>query len=201
MPVPVTLEQFDGLRLGKASAALRQLDTEPPEPVAEPMDSVSIQPSPEQLKLAEEHQALKASQAQLASIVQSVKAELCTARQSVITESTDTLAKAAEALLPSLLDNGFAHELAEATLQIARVIEPEQITLKVHPDDHDITVEALRVRDSPDPVIVERDPGLTPGLVRLAWSQGGAEIDRAQLLQHAADLIAARLASLEDGKD
>lgn len=203
MPDALALQRFDQVSARRTSVKLEELTlkADAPEVDVEPLEPVIIQASPEQLKLAEAHQMLEANQARLASLVHSIGKELHGARQRVIVECTDIMAQAIEALLPSLLDSGFAREIADATLKIATAVEPERVTLKVHPDDHDSVVDALRALASPEPIIVEQDTVLNPGQVRLAWQLGGADIDQAQLLQHATGLINARLASFESGKD
>ncbi|MEM7060682.1 MAG: FliH/SctL family protein [Pseudomonadota bacterium] len=160
-----------------------------------------VHPSPEQEKTVELQRGLEVLQRKLAQIVQSIDGELRAAKGQITSQAAGAIAASATTLLPSLLDEGFAQELSSATLQIATAVEPDQIALRVHPDDHDPIVDALHSLAPPSPVTIEKDGGLRPGSVRLSWSNGGAEMNREALLNNARDLLEARLASIVSGRN
>lgn len=204
MPASLALERFDSFGAkGDAHSknAEGSFDQVEGQDGAEALAPVSIQPSQEQEKLDAALQELAASKALIVEIVRRIAIELTTARQKIISQGSEAIANSAAELLPSLLDQGFVHELSAATVQIANVIEPEQITLQAHPDQHDTIVDALKSAAPASPITVTSDPSLAEGQVRLSWPDGGAEIDQTALLRHAAELFESRLASFVSGKD
>lgn len=209
MSAVLTLKRFDhfkgGLGLKDPSRDLTSIGQPgaidaPREDGAE-LEPVPVQPSPEQLKTEALQRELAATQAQLAAIVESLSNEMQSAKRSANIQCVEAIAEAATALLPTLLDRSFAEELSAATLRITAAIEPEDVTLKVHADDHEPVVKALKTLAPPRPVVVEEDSTLAPGMARLSWPNGGARFDKAALLKDAADLLDARLASILSGKD
>lgn len=209
MAAEVTLERFDKIgrdrpavsQTESAAAAAQQSSLPSPTAPEDILDPMPVHPSPEQEKTVELQRGLEVLQRKLAQIVQSIDGELRAAKGQITSQAAGAIAASATTLLPSLLDEGFAQELSSATLQIATAVEPDQIALRVHPDDHDPIVDALHSLAPPSPVTIEKDGGLRPGSVRLSWSNGGAEMNREALLNNARDLLEARLASIVSGRN
>lgn len=207
MATLVTLKRFDGPSRESSSPAsadvangseLRASTSEQPR---QDLEQVPVQPSVEQEKMAKLQYELENKQLKLAQILQSVSSELHAAKTKLANQMADMIADSALALLPTLLDDGFANELSVAAVQIGSAIEPDPITLKVHPNDHEPVIDALQNLASPHPVTVEKDSSLTSGSVHLSWPNGGAEIDKPALLNHAAGLLETKIASLLSGKN
>lgn len=202
----VTLKRFDSLDqegrapdLAPSKPSSQNRPNSNPQETEQILDPMPVQPSPEQEKAAAQQRALEASQLQLTQLLKSIDQELNAARSKVCAGVANAFGESALALLPGLLDQGFAQELAIASIKIAAAVEPDRITLCVHPNDHEPIVDALHSLSPPRPVTVEKDSSLTKGHVRLFWSDGGAEIDQAALLQHAQDLLRSEMASLTSG--
>ncbi len=207
MAALVTLKRFDGLeREGLTPALDRSTGTSPQsasliEGAESDLAPMPIQPSAEQEKTAELQRELQGKQDQLAEILRSLSTELQAAKVKITAQMGSVIADSTMALLPALLDKGFAQELSTTAVQIAGSVEPVQITLKVHPKDHEPVIDALQALTPKQPLTVEKDSSMISGSVRLSWPDGGAEIDQTALLKHATGLLEARIASLLSGKD
>jgi len=207
MVASVTLKRFDRpsqkeLPVGSAGmASSPERQTSMVSDTKTDLGPVPVQPSVEQEKTLELQEDLERKQRKLAAILLSLSTELNEAKNSVATRIGEVIADSTLAILPTLLDSGFAHEFSCAVVQIASVIEQDQITLKVHPNDHELMVEALQAHAPPHPVRVEKDGSMASGSIQLSWPDGGAEIDKVTLLNHAKGLLETRIASLVSGKN
>ncbi|MEM9147641.1 MAG: hypothetical protein AAGC57_15750 [Pseudomonadota bacterium] len=94
----------------------------------------------------------------------------------------EAFARAAASALPSLIETGFAAEVAAASLEIARASRPRDIALHLAPEDLE-AVQLVLDRQSEDrgdidlPLRLVSDPRVAPGEAALRWTGGGAEID------------------------
>lgn len=207
MSTVITLKRFDGLEDVKEAAPfdgsapqVQQMPSSATNAAEEDLAPMPVQPSAEQEKIAAQKLALDAAQQSLTDVLRSIGSELGAARNKTVAHFATALSESALTLLPALLDQGFAHDLATASIEIAIAVEPEKIVLRVHPDDHQGIVDALQSLTPPHPITVEKDSTLQAGQVRMFWSEGGAEIDKSALLRNAQSLLQSRIASLTSGK-
>ena len=124
-------------------------------------------------------------------------ADLPAARARTASDMADTIASALGAVLPSLVEEEFRHEIAAATLKIILATEAGEIRLSLHPEDHDSVIDALELLTLPNPVTIVADTAQPPGAARLMWAHGGAEIDRTALLEKAQELFNGRIQELK----
>ncbi len=79
--------------------------------------------------------------------------------------------------LPSVLEEGFAAEIAEVTRSIVDRISETRLQLKIAPIHHNQVVDAFDGLTPVLPIEVIDDASLNPGQARLEWASGGADFD------------------------
>jgi len=163
MGVRPALERFDR---GGAPVAAESA----PAPVAAPEPEAPPPPDPAEI-LARIEARLAGMGAEAAALIAAERTRLTTAFQ-----------RAAEAALPALAKTGFAAELAAAVDAVAAAGPEGEIVLRLGPDDLEaaapLLADARAIRPAPD-------PALGPGEARLAWRDGGADLDMAAMTERA----------------
>ncbi|MEO1493834.1 MAG: hypothetical protein AAFV19_16900 [Pseudomonadota bacterium] len=142
--------------------------------VADPMlDPEPVEVSPEDLRAAEEAAALQSLASTLATMTQHVDALHAGLGEQLSAAVGDAVIKT----LPTVLEDGFAAEIAEVTRSIFDRLAEATLQLKVAPLHHDHVVAAFEGLDPGLPVEIIDDESLSPGQARLQWAAGGAEFD------------------------
>lgn len=119
------------------------------------------------------------------------------ARIDTLTASwAEAVSDAARACLPGLAATGFAAEVADAALRIARRAELPRIRMRLAPAQAEAVAARLEGQAGADVLVIEPDPALPDGRVLLDWEDGGATIDRARLEQAAQAVLESHLARL-----
>ncbi|MDT8343312.1 MAG: hypothetical protein RQ752_02655 [Thermohalobaculum sp.] len=108
----------------------------------------------------------------------------------------EAVSDAARACLPSLAATGFAAEVADAALRIARRAELPHIRMRLAPAQAEAVAARLAGQAGAEALTIEPDPALPDGRVLLDWEDGGATIDRARLEQAAQAVLEHHLARL-----
>ncbi|MEO0623491.1 MAG: hypothetical protein AAF183_14845 [Pseudomonadota bacterium] len=96
--------------------------------------------------------------------------------------AAEAFGRSAAAALPSLVETGFAAEVACATLDLARALRPRSLVLHLAPEDLEAVETAItltRGKDLPEEAALRlaADARVAPGEAALRWDGGGAEIE------------------------
>lgn len=104
--------------------------------------------------------------------------------------------EAARACLPCIAASGFADEVADAAMRIARRAELPRMGMRLAPSLHDAVAGRLAGLPGTERLVLAADPDLPEGRVQLEWEDGGALIDRARLERAAQDALDRHLAPI-----
>ena len=141
--------------------------------------------------------AHEAAAEELSRLCVALAAVLPELRERVERESgalADAFRDAALACLPEIAEAGFAEEVSSAALRILRQLELPRAMLLVAPADVPAVLGRISLRPDEELLEIREEPSLPQGAVRLAWDDGGADLDRDRLLAAARDLHERRLA-------
>lgn len=199
------LEQFEDD--AERGAPRRQTKPDAPAAGAAPADEI--------LRLAAERAGLRSAEAEAAAAAHraaEARAEsLCAAlgetlgglraRIERLTQDwAAAVGEAAQACLPCLAQGGFAAEVADAALRIARLTGLPRIRISLAPAHHDTVAACMAGQPGCDLLLLEPDPQLPEGRVLLEWEDGGAVIDRDRLERAAREVLDRHLGLL-NGKE
>lgn len=106
-----------------------------------------------------------------------VASEQAGLRAQCIGDVATVFGAAAETLLPRLAQAGFAALVAETAQTIARRGQWPDLQLSVAPENATAVANALGDSVSGAEIQITENPSLGADEARIAWSQGGAEID------------------------
>jgi hypothetical protein len=142
-----------------------------PEPILEP--ELIADPNPDETAEAAEAEALQSLATTLAAISNHVDKLHAGLSEDLSAAIGDAVLKS----LPSVLEEGFAAEIAEVTQSILGRITQTHLQLKIAPLHHDHVVAAFAGLAPTVPVEIIDDDTLNPGQARLEWASGGADFD------------------------
>ncbi|MEM8759783.1 MAG: hypothetical protein AAGE83_05585, partial [Pseudomonadota bacterium] len=100
---------------------------------------------------------------------------------------------AAESCVPALARAGFADEVADVCLSLAREGREETLVLTLSPEDLHPVAAALEARDPEIGFRLEADAAVKPGCVQIDWPEGGAKIVADRMATAALELLHRRL--------
>lgn len=195
----VTLERFDGLTgigartdedLGKGSA-----DGMEAAPIR-PAQGTETETDAEADAVEEARAAHDAAMRRAAALIDELCAETAKLESRIGAEIAAEVGKVANELLPAVIDEALAAEIAAAARSFAGLNRGRRIELALGAEQQDDVTAALGALAPPVPVTVKTDPALGPGAARIQWPQGGAEIDRDELVSRARSALQTRLAIL-----
>ncbi len=153
------------------------VDVNVPEPFPEPGHDAML---PSDLELGDTDKSVEAEAEALQSLASTLSAmsQHVDALHAGLSENLSAaIGEAVLKSLPSVLEEGFAAEIAEVTRSIvSRNAEP-RMQLKIAPMHHDHVVEAFDGLDPVLPIEIVDDDTLNPGQARLEWASGGADFD------------------------
>jgi flagellar biosynthesis/type III secretory pathway protein FliH len=195
------LERFDGPDRPAARPIVRQA---PPRSVPDPAGAAPVlscggqepQGAPAPAATPDNPQSAAAQHlAAIADAVSRVVRDAAALRRATETALAEAFARAAAAALPSLAQEGFAAEVAAASLEIARAAEMADLELRLSPEDEPAVRAALEAAPpSAGAIRITRDPALAPGRAELGWAHGGARFDAAALADAALGCLHRQLA-------
>lgn len=113
-------------------------------------------------------------------------------------------ARAAESVLPTLADTGFAGELTRATIALCERSPHQALTLAIAPEIIAEMRQRLEASDVDLTIELVADAAIAPGRAELRWQGGGANFDSGRLVETAITLMKSRipeLAGVERGND
>lgn len=113
------------------------------------------------------------------------RAEWCGLRDSFAAR----LAAAAAAVLDGLIESHAPDLLAARTRDILRRVRAPEIAIVTAPEQLDALRTALQGDLQDQGIPITADPAVAPGQLRLAWQDGGAEIDLAALRRLADQIV------------
>jgi hypothetical protein len=187
MPRPVVLERFcppAGCVPAEEEAA--EIAADPA--AAPPPHTAGPDPEAERLAVI----------TRLAAAVEALAADQLALREEWLGKAASALGEAAASLLPPFARTGFATQVAEAAMSVARRGRWPRLVLHVAPGDAEAIAEALDRLASADvrerPVELATDPALAAGEARLGWDGGGAEIDAEAMVEAALGRLRSALA-------
>lgn len=188
MPRPVALERFcapTGLTPVEQEAAELDVDPGTAGPAHVP------EPDPESERLA--------CLARIADAVEAIAADQAALREDWLGKAAAALGEAVAILMPPLAQAGFAGQVAEAVMSVARRTRWPRLVLRVAPGEAEAIAEALRARavaDGPSRAVeLAPDPALAAGAALLGWDGGGAEIDADGMVEAALGRLRGALAN------
>lgn len=184
MAAPFSLERFDVV-LPPAPPAE---DTEPLAPPTPPPEAAIEAPTEDEPDPAQE----------MLRVIQAAERSADTAIAELTHAMRTALGEALEGLLPALLADGHAAEIASIAVRIAADVPRGPVTLAVPANDHDGIIAELERLTPAHPVTVTQDTALPAGSARLRWPSGGADIDAEHLLAEAKAVLDRRLTALTE---
>ncbi len=132
-----------------------------------------IEVDPVEVRANEEIEALQSLSAGIASMSNHLDA----LHAGMADQLANAIGEAVICSLPSVLEDGFAAEIAAATRQLVDRLEETRVLLKVSPLQHDTVVSAFGDLDPTLPVEIVDEPSLNPGQAHVDWATGGAQFD------------------------
>ena len=192
MVAPVKLECFDKLSVTEQLVDDTEL-LDPP--VAHPQ--VAEAEIEVEADLADEDPTEQFAQT-LQGLIRAVEraADAGTAR--LLQNTAASLAESLDALLPALMHDGLAQEIAQVTTRVAADRPRGPLELSLPGSLHEDVLAALHDLAPPLPVSIVEDDALPDGSAHLSWPSGGATIDGEQILSDARALLKRRLASFTE---
>lgn len=123
----------------------------------------------------------------VSEMIERLAQDLAPLREAAVEASARAFGQAAAAAIPHLVQTGFAAEIAQASLDIARAQPPGGPLLQVSQDDLE-TVRAC-LAEAADGLDLRASPSLGPGQATLEWTDGGARFDADALTAAALELL------------
>jgi len=159
------------------------------------MDSLADPPEKMDTNLPEVDReiARQASLERISKALEIAASEQAGLRAKCIGDVADAFGAAAEILLPRLAQAGFATLVAENAQTIARRGQWPELQLSVSPENMTAVADALGKPEPSTEIQITENPDLSAGEARIAWSQGGAEIDVEAIASSALDQYRLRI--------
>lgn len=189
----LALVRFDLPKVGEfgPSPAAARGAGEPPGPPERPA-GVVVQQEPPHCVAVEDAPGTATLRAtteitRIAETLAGLGRDLAPLREAAIEATARAFGQAAAAAIPHLVQAGFAAEIAQASLDIARAQPVGGPALLVSEDDLD-AVRAI-LAEAASGLDLRASPSLGPGQAALEWTDGGARFDAAALTAAALELL------------
>jgi len=206
-PAALVLESFDGTGCGAPGSEHSGVELQEMQDLPD-MDAAPIRPpqAPEEDLLGDDdalldpeavlREELVAERTALQAVTAAITEQADDLHVAVTRQSADAVAQVAREVLPTLIDEGFASELAAAVVGIVEAGGSGGFRLELADDDHAAVIEGLKAHQPSLPVTVTSEPGRTSGSARLNWQGGGGDFDIAAMVARAWHLLADRLSAI-----
>jgi hypothetical protein len=210
-PAALVLESFEGTGCDAPGSELSGVELQEMQDLPD-MDAAPIRPpqAPEDDLLGDDdtlldpeavlREELVAERTALQAVTAAITAQTDELHAAVTRQAADAVAQVAREVLPALVDEGFASELAAAVVGIVEAGGSGGFRLELADDDHDTVVEGLKAHLPSLPVTVTSEPGRASGSARLNWQGGGAEFDIAAMVARVRHLLADRISAILERK-
>ncbi len=183
-------EQFESDSLIVHPAGFQLVDFERPtkDEVADsgnPSPESELTPSEEEMD-AEAH---RETIARLAALTKGIEDAWVSGLAAATAELAERSSQSIGALLPNLLSDFGAAQLAASIVAVVEKADLKSPALLISLEDHDCVIEALSELGSPNQIEVRKSGDQAPGTASLHWEHGGAELDLSDFLASARHML------------